>query len=172
MNRVGILALGLLIGGRATLPYSGQAKVELRNAKGDVVGVAALWQDDAGVRVLTDVRGIPPQQHEIHLHAAAKCGPPDFTSAGGHFNPTGKKHGLVDPERPHAGDLPNLDVAADGSGQLHYTISRATLLGGLGALFGPDGTAVVIHAGPDDHRTDPAGHSGARIACDVIRKAS
>lgn len=171
MNRLGILALGLLIGGCATLPYSSpQATAELKNTKGDVVGVAAFWEDEGSVRVFADVRGIAPGQHGIHLHAVGKCEPPDFTSAAGHFNPEGKKHGLLSPQGPHAGDLPNLDVAADGTGQLNYLVRGVTLGSGPGSLFDADGTAVVIHAGPDDYKTDPAGNSGARIACGVIQK--
>jgi Cu-Zn family superoxide dismutase len=101
-----------------------------------------------------------------------KCEPPDFASAAGHFNPEGKKHGLLSPQGPHAGDLPNLPVAADGTGQLNYVARGVTLGSGSGSLFDADGTAVVIHAGPDDHKTDPAGNSGARIACGVIQKVS
>jgi len=173
MKRLGVLALWLLIGGCATLPYyRPDATTQLKNAQGDVVGVAALWEDEGGVRVFADVRGLPPGQHVIHLHAVGKCEPPDFTGAAGHFNPEGKKHGLLSPQGPHAGDLANLPVAADGTGQLNYVARGVTLGSGSGSLFDADGTAVVIHAGPDDHKTDPAGNSGARIACGVIQKVS
>ncbi len=171
MKRLGILLLGLLIGGCATMPYSRpDATARLKNSKGDPVGVAALWEDEGGVRFFADVRGIPPGQHGIHLHAVGKCEAPDFTSAGGHFNPTGKKHGLANPDGPHAGDLPNITVGADGTGQLNYLVPGVTLGSGAGSLFDAGGTAVVIHAGPDDYTTDPAGNSGARIACGVIQK--
>ena len=172
MKRLGVLALWLLIGGCATLQYyRPEATAQLKNAQGNTVGVVALWEDVGGVRVFADVRGIPPGPHGIHLHAVGKCEPPDFTSAAGHFNPEGKKHGLLSPQGPHAGDLPNLIVAADGTGQLNY-LARGTTLGpGAGSLFDTDGTSVMIHAGPDDYETDPAGNSGARIACGVIQKA-
>jgi Cu-Zn family superoxide dismutase len=116
------------------------------------------------------VNNLPPGKHGFHIHAVGKCDPPDFQSAGGHFNPFGKKHGLKNPEGPHAGDLPNLEVGPDGKGKLETTVGGLTLgKEGLATLFGSNGTAVVIHAGPDDEKTDPAGNSGARIACGVIK---
>ena len=173
MKRPWMVLVGVLLAGCATLPYaSPQATAELKNAKGDVVGIAALWQVPRGVRFFADVRGVPPGRHGIHLHAVGKCDPPEFTTAGGHFNPEGKKHGLSSPEGPHAGDLPNLDVAADGTGQVHYLATKVTLSPGPASLFDTDGTAVVVHASPDDHVTDPTGNSGGRIACGVIQKAS
>ena len=172
MKRLGILILGLLIGGCASLPYARpDATAQLKNAQGTMVGVAALSEDEGGVRFFADVRGLPPGQHGIHLHTAGKCEPPDFTSAGSHFNPAAKKHGLMNPDGPHAGDLPNITVGADGTGQLNYLVRGVTLGSGAASLFDAPGTAVVIHAGPDDYRTDPAGNSGARIACGVIQKA-
>ncbi len=166
-----ILAMGLLLGGCATLPYTRpQATADLKNAKGETVGTAAILVDEDGVRFFADARGLPPGKHGIHIHAAGKCEPPEFTSAGAHFNPTGKKHGLYNPEGPHAGDLPNLDVAADGTGQVHYVLHGVTLGSGPTSLLGGDGTSVVIHANPDDYGTDPAGNSGARIACGVIQQ--
>jgi Cu-Zn family superoxide dismutase len=173
MKRFGMLALALLVGGCATLGFSRpEATAELKNAKGEVVGTTNFWADDGGVRLVTDVRGLPPGPHGFHLHAVGKCDPPGFTSAGGHFNPTGKMHGMLNPRGPHAGDLPNLDVGADGTGRLKYVARGVTLGAGPGSLFDGNGTAVVIHAGPDDYKTDPAGNSGARIACGVVRKAS
>jgi len=173
MKRPGMLVLGLLIGGCATMSYlRPDATAELKNAQGVVVGFATLSEEQGGVRVFADVRGLPPGPHGTHLHAVGKCEPPDFTSAGGHFNPAGKKHGLGNPDGSHAGDLPNIAVGADGTGQLNYLARGVTLGSGAGSLFGADGTAVVIHAGPDDYWTDPAGNSGARIACGVIKKAS
>lgn len=168
-----LLVVGLMLGGCATLPYiRPDALADLKNAKGDVVGTAALWEDAGGVRFFADVQGISPGKHGIHLHAVGKCDPPDFTTAGAHFNPEGKRHGLGNPEGPHAGDLPNLDVGANGAGQLHYLARRVTLGAGPASLFDADGTAVVIHAAPDDEVTDPTGNSGGRVACGVLRKAS
>ena len=173
MRRLGIFAAGLMLAGCATTPFQNpQATAELKNAKGEAVGVARLWEDEGGVRFYADVRNIPAGKHGLHLHAVGKCDPPEFTTAGGHFNPEGKKHGLANPDGPHAGDLPNLDVAANGTGQLHYHVRRVTLGAGPASLLDADGTAVVIHANPDDNTTDPTGNSGGRIACGIIGKVS
>ena len=166
-----VLAAGLMLGGCATLPYTTpQATADLKNANGEPVGTVAILEDDGGVRVFAVARGLPPGKHGIHIHAVGKCEPPDFASAGGHFNPMGKKHGLANPEGPHAGDLPNLDVGADGAGTVHYVLAGVTIGSGPNSLLGGNGTSVVIHANPDDYGTDPAGNSGARIACGVIQK--
>lgn len=172
MKRLGLLLAGFLLSGCATSPwFTPQATADLKNAKGERVGTAAFWESRRGLRFFADVRGIAPGKHGIHLHAVGKCDPPEFTTAGAHFNPHGKKHGLSSPEGPHAGDLPNLDVARDGTGQLHYIVPRVTLAEGLASLFDADGTAVVIHANPDDEFTDPTGNSGGRVACGVLTKA-
>jgi Cu-Zn family superoxide dismutase len=172
MTRIGIVIIvGLALAGCAGLQYgSPQATAELRNAKGDQVGQASFWEDAKGVRILVEVQGIAPGAHGIHIHAVGKCDPPDFTTAGGHFNPSGKKHGFMNPAGPHNGDLPNLQVGPDGKGRLEYVNALVTLGAGTTSLFGPDGTALVLHARPDDDVTDPSGDSGARIACGVIRK--
>src|SRR5574337_1011281 len=147
-----------------------KAKADLTNAKGDRVGTARLTQKAQGVELALKVSNLPPGVHGFHIHAVGKCEPPDFKSAGGHFNPQGKKHGLENPEGAHAGDMPNLTVGKSGKAQATFTAKGATLGEGEGSLFGPDGTALVIHADPDDEKTDPAGNSGARIACGVIEK--
>jgi Cu-Zn family superoxide dismutase len=149
-----------------------QATADLKNARGETVGAASLWEDAGGVRLAVQVRGIPGGRHGIHIHAVGKCDPPHFTTAGGHFNPGGKKHGLKSPAGPHAGDLPNLEVATDGAGRLEYVARLVTLGSGPTSLFDPDGSALVIHAAPDDETTDPTGNSGGRIACGVITKPS
>ena len=148
----------------------GPVSVDMRNATGQSVGTATLTQAGGGVELRVQVRGLPPGDHGIHLHAVGACDGPEFTSAGGHFNPTGGKHGLQSAEGPHAGDLPNLQVAADGSGALTTTTNRITLGAGATSVFDADGTALVIHAGPDDNVTDPAGNSGARIACGLVAR--
>ncbi len=145
-------------------------KASLKNADGKDVGTATFTPAQGGVAVQVQVANLPPGMHGIHIHTAAKCDPPDFKTAGGHFNPLGKKHGLHNPEGAHAGDMPNLDVGKDGKAKATFTAKGATLGEGEGSLFGPDGTALVIHADPDDEKTDPAGNSGARIACGVIEK--
>jgi Cu-Zn family superoxide dismutase len=115
---------------------------------------------------------LPHGIHGIHVHAVGRCEPPDFASAGPHWNPEGKKHGLSNPQGPHAGDLPNVDVAADGVLGQAVTLANATLTGPAGdprVLLDADGAALVIHAQADDNMTDPSGNSGARIACAVIQ---
>ena len=145
-------------------------KAAIQDAQGKQIGTATLKQVKGGVNVHVQVAGLSPGKHGIHVHAAGKCDPPDFKSAGGHFNPTGKKHGAHNPEGAHAGDLPNLAVGKDGKASATFTAKGATLGLGDGSLLGADGTAIVIHADPDDEKTDPTGNSGARVACGVIQK--
>ena len=147
-----------------------EAEAQLMDAQGNSVGTASLEQGANGVEIEVHVTGLPAGTHGIHLHMVGSCTAPEFTSAGAHFNPMNKQHGLANPDGPHAGDLPNLEVVADGSGQAELTNDRVTLREGANSVFDADGTAVVIHAGPDDQRTDPSGNSGARIACGVIQK--
>jgi Cu-Zn family superoxide dismutase len=146
------------------------AKAALKNADGKEIGMATFTPAKGGVKVHVAVSGLTPGKHGIHIHAAGKCEPPDFKSAGGHFNPSGKHHGLKNPEGAHAGDMPNLSVGKNGKGTGTFTARGATLGDGTGSLFGAEGTALVIHADPDDEKTDPAGNSGARVACGVIEK--
>ena len=143
-------------------------EVELLNAQGEKVGSGTLVQQPAGVRISLQVRNLTPGPHGFHIHAIGKCDPPDFTSAGGHFNPEGKKHGLKNPAGPHAGDLPNIVVKPDGTAVADVVASTITFGPGNRSLSGPQGTALVIHANPDDELTDPAGGAGPRIACGVI----
>jgi Cu-Zn family superoxide dismutase len=167
-----VAAFALFTTGCAALtqptPGTNAATAELRNAQGQVVGTATLAEVSGGVRVLVDAKGLPPGPKGVHIHAVGKCEPPDFASAGGHFNPGGKKHGFDSPEGPHAGDLPNMTVGADAVGRLESMNERITLAAGPNPVLDADGSALVIHADPDDFRTDPAGNSGARVACGVI----
>lgn len=148
------------------------ARADLRNAQGEKVGTAILTDDPEGVRIALRLSKLPPRTHGFHVHAMGKCDPPDFTSAGGHFNPEVRKHGRQNPEGAHAGDLPNLIVTPDGSLNLELVAREVTLESAVNShsLFPPTGTALVIHANPDDERTDPAGNAGARIACGVITR--
>jgi superoxide dismutase, Cu-Zn family len=163
------ISVGLIMGW-AGLARAQTATADLRNAQGTVVGHARLTQEPGGVRLEVDVSRLTPGLHGFHIHAVGTCEPPGFTSAGGHFNPDGKQHGHKNPAGPHAGDLPNLMVGPDGSGRADLAAPDVTLAGGAHSLFQPGGTSLVIHADPDDERTDPAGNSGARVACGVITR--
>lgn len=153
------------------LPLSAQSqRVSLKDAQGKDVGTATLTAASAGgVTIAYDFRGLTPGTHALHFHQTAKCEPP-FTSAGGHFNPEAKKHGLQNPEGPHAGDMPNITVGADGTAKGSVTNQRVSLGSGANSLYANGGTALMIHAGADDNKTDPAGAAGDRVACGVITK--
>ncbi len=147
-----------------------KAHADIVNAQGEKIGTAAFSQTEAGVAIKVDVSNLPPGTHGIHIHAVGKCEGPDFKSAGGHLNPDMKKHGTENPEGPHAGDMPNLEVGSDG--QAHTTIlaKGVTLGSGPNSLFHDGGTSIVIHEKADDYKTDPSGNSGNRIACGVVQK--
>lgn len=163
----------LLAAGCAAMlqPRTGTATAELQNAEGRVVGNATLTEVSGGVRILVEVRGLPSGDKAVHIHEVGQCDPPGFTSAGAHFNPTQRQHGLQNPLGPHAGDLPNIQVDGDGNGRLETMTERVTLDSGPTSLFDGDGSALVVHGAPDDFKTDPTGNSGARIACGVIRRS-
>jgi len=145
--------------------------VNLQDGKGQAVGTAELSNDPHGVKIKLNVKNLAAGEHGIHVHQVAKCEGPDFKSAGPHFNPDSKKHGLQNPEGPHAGDMKNLTVGADGTAHIEFADTLVSLAEDVpNSLFHPKGTAIVIHADPDDEMTDPSGKSGARIACGVISK--
>jgi superoxide dismutase, Cu-Zn family len=144
------------------------AKARLKNTDGKDVGIAALVQVTGGVLISLSIDGLPPGDHAFHVHAVGKCEPP-FTTAGGHFNPENKKHGMMSPEGHHAGDMPNLHIPAGGALTVDVVNDSITLEKGKpNSVYGPNGTALVIHAGKDDYKTDPTGDAGGRIACGVI----
>ncbi|MFC4075706.1 superoxide dismutase family protein [Salinithrix halophila] len=145
-----------------------QVVVEMENAKGKEVGTATLQEETKGVEVRLNGKGLPPGKHGLHIHEQAECDAPDFKSAGKHFNPEGKEHGLENPKGAHAGDLPNLKVKKDGTAQLSAIAKGVTLGKGKHSLVGKKGTALVIHEQPDDMKTDPVGKAGDRIACGEI----
>lgn len=147
------------------------AKAELRDAKGQNVGKATFKQTADGVKISVQVFNVPPGPHAFHIHAVGKCEPPDFKTAGGHFNPQSMKHGLKNPAGPHAGDMPNITVGQKGKGKATVVNKRVTLGEGANSLFHEGGTAIVIHEKADDDMTDPAGNAGNRMACGVIEKS-
>jgi len=151
-------------------PKGGQP-MPLVNTSGQSIGSIRAWQTAGGVTFRIDASGLPHGVHGVHIHSVGRCDPPDFASAGPHWNPTGKKHGMNNPAGPHAGDVPNVEVAANGVLGTTLTLPNANLFapaGAAGALLDADGAALVIHAGADDYVTDPSGNSGVRIACAVI----
>jgi Cu-Zn family superoxide dismutase len=170
------LALAVLAAACSAAPPPGEAPparmlvAQLVDASGAELGTATLTQEREFVRLAVNARGLPPGQHGLHLHARGVCTPPDFSSAGPHYNPTGRQHGHRNPMGAHAGDFSNLEVFPDGRAQYDRLIGQLSLVG-VGAVL-PDSTALVIHAQPDDEMTDPTGNSGARIACGVFRAAA
>jgi len=154
--------------GTAATDNTGRA--ELKNARGQAVGTATFTQVGNVVRVVLETQGLPRGAHGVHVHAVGKCDAPDFQTAGAHFNPANRQHGALNPQGAHAGDLPNLEVGGDGKGRLESTTELLSLGSGTTSIFDSDGAALVIHAAPDDFKTDPTGNSGARIACGVITK--
>jgi Cu-Zn family superoxide dismutase len=144
------------------------AKAVLTSADGKEIGTVILTETKGGVRLRVSVQGLSAGEHGFHIHAVGKCEPP-FTSAGPHFNPTERKHGLRSRQGHHAGDMRNLRIPKSGKLTTTITNKEVTLEKGKpNSLFHDGGTALVIHAGPDDQLTDPAGNSGDRIACGVI----
>ena len=154
----------------AAVQSAGSVTVRLSDAKGESIGTASLSPDPAGVRITLAVQGLSAGEHAIHVHQTAQCDGPAFTSAGGHFNPEQKQHGLSNPQGPHAGDMPNFTVDASGRSSATIVAPGVTLSDGPHSVFTGGGTALVIHEKADDMNTDPAGNAGTRVACGVIRR--
>lgn len=148
-------------------PAGGAATTALSSATGVASGTATIEPSADGLKLTVNAEALPPGTHGIHVHMVGKCEGPGFETAGAHWNPTTRQHGLENPQGSHAGDLPNLVVGADGRGTLTANLAGATMTG-EGGLLDADGAALVVHADPDDLKTDPSGNSGGRIACGVF----
>lgn len=145
------------------------ATATLMDAQGTSKGSVAIT-DHNGLHIMVHASGLTPGLHAVHIHTVGTCAAPDFASAGGHWNPLAKRHGMQNPDGAHMGDLPNIEIGPDGSGMLMFMVPGAILSGGDNPLLDADGAAIVIHAGPDDMKTDPSGNSGGRVACGIIAK--
>ena len=174
MIRKSSCAAALLVAVAFTMSAAGQqrkaATADLKDAKGRSVGAAKFKETKGNVEMSVKVMNLPAGVHAIHVHEKGACDAPDYKTAGGHFNPAKKQHGLQNPQGHHAGDMPNLTVSAKGKGTFRATLHGATLAGsGDNSMFHQGGTSLVIHEKQDDMKTDPAGNAGARIACGLIQ---
>jgi len=154
------------------LPMIGGDTIEVSfvNADGADAGMARLVAEGSGVSFAVRITGLTPGEHGFHLHEVGQCQAPGFESAGGHYNPHTRQHGLENPQGPHAGDLPNLVANDLGVADTSFTVDRITLMGGDAPLIKREGVALVVHAAADDYRTDPSGNSGDRVACAVVMR--
>ena len=173
-----LLAAGACTTTRTTTVTSAEpmptARAEMRDTAGRELGTVRVLFTSTGARLSGTLTGLPAGTHGFHIHEVGRCDSttrPPFQSAGGHYNPAGRQHGTQNPQGPHAGDLPNVTVGADGRlalGDSGVTVTmNETERNGV---FDADGAALVVHAGADDYRTDPSGNSGARIACGVVTR--
>jgi Cu-Zn family superoxide dismutase len=170
MRKLAYLTLGLFVMLLALpSPSAAKTNVALKDAQGKDVGNIIIWDQGPGVGLELHLHDLTPGEHAIHFHQVPKCEAPDFKSAGGHFNPDGKKHGFDSPDGHHAGDIKNFTVGADGKVTVRLEDNDVTLKDGPHALLS-SGAAIVVHAKADDYKTDPSGNSGDRVACGVITK--
>jgi len=171
MRCLGTAGGALLLATTMALPAAAQSAMAILHDKtGKEMGTVDLLQAPEGVLLKVSLKGVPAGEHAFHIHAAAKCDPPTFDSAGPHFNPTNEKHGLL-AGHGHAGDMPNLYVPQDGELEVEILNPAVTLAKGKpNSLFQQAGTTILMHEGVDDYKTDPAGNSGARLACGAINE--
>jgi len=167
---IGCVLTACTASGLAQVKAVSTKTVELKDGKGNDVGTATIVSKGQGVEVKLVLRGLPPGEHAVHFHQNSKCDPPDFKSAAGHFNPTGKQHGFDNPNGHHAGDMMNITVKDNGTAKV--TVKDDDVVLGTGSesnsLLANGGTSIMIHAKADDMKTDPSGNSGDRIACGAI----
>ncbi|MCW1383223.1 superoxide dismutase family protein [Novosphingobium sp. KCTC 2891] len=168
---ISVSAFALALAACATVPAPSKelARADIANPTGKRIGTATISERDGTVTLTIQAKGLTPGAHGAHLHMTGKCEGPAFASAGGHLNPAMHQHGVQNPAGSHLGDLPNLVAARDGAG-----VATIMFPGAWSALesqiFDADGTAIVLHAGADDYKTDPSGNSGGRVACGTFTR--
>lgn len=155
-------------GGTVAPETAPTAEAKLVAGDGAARGQAMLTQAADGLHVRVKATGLTPGAHAVHVHMTGACTLPDFASAGGHWNPTGRQHGKDNPQGMHMGDMPNLLAGSDGNGEIEYVIPGGMISGGAMPLLDADGAAVVVHAQADDHKSDPAGNAGGRVLCGPV----
>lgn len=168
MKRLLLLSFMILLSGCAEFRPPTKIMISLKNPDGDKMGTATLEEKAGGLSVGLDLKGLEPGPHAIHFHGTGKCEPPDFESAGDHYNPDDKDHGLLNPDGSHAGDLPNIIADTDGTVLVELMAPGVTLKEGKTSLYIKSGTSLVVHEKADDGMSQPAGNAGKRIACGVI----
>lgn len=167
-----LAAAAAILAGCAYTEPKGGAPMPLVNAAGQTIGNVVAWQTTGGVGLRITANGLPHGIHGIHVHTTGRCDGPKFETAGGHWNPAARKHGLSNPAGPHMGDMANVTVASNGTLNAVVTVAGAQMVGPAGAtnvMLDADGAAVVLHAKADDNVTDPSGNSGDRIACAALQ---
>jgi Cu-Zn family superoxide dismutase len=171
LTTLSVAGLALAAASVPGMAETGTARADFKNPQGATVGHATLRDTGKGVQIQLVLQNLHAGKHAFHIHETGSCVGPDFESAGGHFNPTGKQHGLENPAGPHAGDMSNIEISSDGSLKTEILDALVTLREGKdNSLLKAGGTALVVHALPDDNKTDPAGEAGPRIACGVITR--